>query len=128
MAGSIEARAAISRKVVRSYPCAAKSSCAALRMAACVRCDLAVLAGRSDIGGKCQQLLTNATAFYMSTAVDLLGMTRGHRMHLMRPEPAAAVLSLRAMKTIASASGPIGPAQHALMQGAQKVILGIEAD
>jgi hypothetical protein len=49
-------------------------------------------------------------------------------MHLMRPEPAAALLGLRAMKTIASASGKIGPAQRALMQAAQKVILGIEAD
>jgi hypothetical protein len=46
----------------------------------------------------------------------------------MRPEPAAARLGLRAMKTIASASGQIGPAQRALMQAAQKVILGIEAD
>ena len=49
-------------------------------------------------------------------------------MQLMRPDPAAALLGLRAMKTIASASGPIGPAQRALMQAAQKVILGIEAD
>ena len=49
-------------------------------------------------------------------------------MHLMRPEPAAALLGLRAMKTIATVSGEIGPAQRALMQAAQKVILGIEAD
>jgi hypothetical protein len=46
----------------------------------------------------------------------------------MRPEPAAALLGLRAMKTVASASGPVGPAQRALMEAAQKVILGIEAD
>jgi ubiquinone biosynthesis protein Coq4 len=49
-------------------------------------------------------------------------------MHLMRPDPAAALLGLRAMKTIATASGEIGPAQRALMQAAQKVILGIAAD
>src|SRR5215475_8003051 len=54
-------------------------------------------------------------------------------MRLMRPDPAAALLGLRAMKTIATASGAtasgeIGPAQRGLMQAAQKVILGIEAD
>src|SRR4051812_13823429 len=49
-------------------------------------------------------------------------------MRLMRPDPAAALLGLRAMKTMATASGEIGPAQRALMQAAQKVILGIEAD
>jgi hypothetical protein len=49
-------------------------------------------------------------------------------MRLMRPDPAAALLGLRAMKTIATASGDIGPAQRGLMQAAQKVILGIEAD
>ena len=49
-------------------------------------------------------------------------------MHLMRPDPAAALLGLRAMKTIASAAGPIGPAQRALMEAAQKVILHVDAD
>jgi hypothetical protein len=49
-------------------------------------------------------------------------------MHLMRPDPAAALLGLRAMKTVATASGEIGPAQRGLMHAAQKVILGIEAD
>lgn len=49
-------------------------------------------------------------------------------MHLMRPDPAAALLGLRAMKAIATASGEIGPAQRGLMKAAQKVILGIEAD
>lgn len=49
-------------------------------------------------------------------------------MHLMRPDPAPALLGLRAMKTVATASGEIGPAQRGLMQAAQKVILGIEAD
>ncbi len=49
-------------------------------------------------------------------------------MRLMRPDPAAALLGLRALKTIATASGEIGPAQRGLMQAAQKVILGIEAD
>src|SRR5260221_14771707 len=49
-------------------------------------------------------------------------------MRLMRPDPAAALLGLRAMKTIATASGEIGPAQRGLMKAAQKVILGIETD
>src|SRR4029453_34121 len=49
-------------------------------------------------------------------------------MRLIRPDPAAALLGLRAMKTIATASGEIGPAQRGLMEAARKVILGIEAD
>lgn len=49
-------------------------------------------------------------------------------MQLMRPEPAAALLGLRAMKTIATVSGEIGPAQRGLMQAAQTMVLGIEAD
>ena len=49
-------------------------------------------------------------------------------MQLMQPDPAAAVLGLRAMKTIASAAGPIGPAQRALMEAAQEVILHVDAD
>jgi hypothetical protein len=49
-------------------------------------------------------------------------------MRLMRPDPAAALLGLRAMKTIASAAGPIGPAQRGLMEAAQKVILHVDAD
>ena len=49
-------------------------------------------------------------------------------MRLARPDPAAALLGLRAMKTIASAAGPIGPAQRGLMEAAQKVVLRIDAD
>ena len=49
-------------------------------------------------------------------------------MQLMQPDPAAAVLGLRAMKTIASAAGPIGPAQRGLMEAAKKVILRVDAD
>ncbi|MEA2816677.1 MAG: hypothetical protein QOI93_4378, partial [Rhodospirillaceae bacterium] len=49
-------------------------------------------------------------------------------MQLMHPEPAAALLGLRAMKTIASAAGPIGPAQRGLMEAAKKVILRVDAD
>src|SRR5258708_25242494 len=49
-------------------------------------------------------------------------------MQLMQPDPAAAMLGLRAMKTIASAAGPIGPAQRGLMEAAKKVILRVEAD
>ena len=50
-------------------------------------------------------------------------------MRLMRPDPAAALLGLRAMKTIASAARPDrpGPAR-ALMEAAQKVILHVDAD
>ena len=49
-------------------------------------------------------------------------------MQLMHPEPAAALLGLRAMKTIASAAGPIGPAQRGLMEAAKKIILRVDAD
>lgn len=49
-------------------------------------------------------------------------------MQLLHPDPAAALLGLRAMKTIATTSGPIGPAQRALMEAAQKVILRVDAD
>ncbi len=49
-------------------------------------------------------------------------------MQLMQPDPPAAVLGLRAMKTIASAAGPIGPAQRGLMEAAKKVILRVDAD
>ncbi len=49
-------------------------------------------------------------------------------MHLIQPDPAAALLGLRAMKTVASASGAIRPAQRALMEAAQKMILRLEAD
>ena len=49
-------------------------------------------------------------------------------MHLIQPDPATALLGLRALKTIASATGPVGPAQRAMMEAAQKVILHIQAD
>jgi hypothetical protein len=49
-------------------------------------------------------------------------------MHLIQPDPATALLGLRALKTIASASGPVGPAQRAMMEAAQKVILHTHAD
>jgi hypothetical protein len=49
-------------------------------------------------------------------------------MQLLQPDPAAALLGLRAMKTISTAAGPIRPGQRALMQAAQKMILRIEAD
>ena len=49
-------------------------------------------------------------------------------MHLLQPDPAAALLGLRAMKTMASAAGPIGPSQRALMETAKRVILHIDAD
>lgn len=49
-------------------------------------------------------------------------------MDFVKPDPAAALLGLRTLKTIASTPGPIGPAQRAMMQAAQKMILHIEAD
>src|SRR5260221_10876690 len=71
----------------------------------------------------CQRLLTETADDHGSRQP-----TRRGPMQLMRPDPAPALLGLRAMKTIATASGGIGPAQRGLMQAAQKVILGIEAD
>jgi hypothetical protein len=41
-------------------------------------------------------------------------------MRLMQPEPAAALLGLRAMKTMAGAAGAIGPSQRALMEAAKR--------
>ena len=49
-------------------------------------------------------------------------------MRLIQPDPVAGLLGLRAMKTIVSASGAIGPSQRALMEAAKKVILRIDAD
>jgi hypothetical protein len=49
-------------------------------------------------------------------------------MRLLQPDPAAALLGLRAMKTVASAVGPIGPSQGTLMEAARRVILRIDAD
>jgi hypothetical protein len=49
-------------------------------------------------------------------------------MRLMHPDPVAGLLGLRAMKTIASAAGPIGPSQRAVMETAKKVILRLDAD
>ena len=49
-------------------------------------------------------------------------------MQLIQPDPATALLGLRALKTIASAAGPVGPAQRAMMEAAQKVILHTQAD
>ncbi|MFZ5781462.1 MAG: hypothetical protein ACOY4R_14815 [Pseudomonadota bacterium] len=52
-------------------------------------------------------------------------------MHLMRPDPAAALLGLRAMKMVASGGVPGGvvpPVQRALLEAAKKVILRVDAD
>jgi hypothetical protein len=49
-------------------------------------------------------------------------------MRLLRPDPAAALLGLRAMKTMASATGAMGPSQRAIMEAARKIILRIDAD
>lgn len=49
-------------------------------------------------------------------------------MRLMQPEPAASLLGLRAMKTVASVSGSPGKSQLALMEAARRVLLHIDAD
>lgn len=49
-------------------------------------------------------------------------------MRLLQPDPAAALLGLRAMKTVASAAGPISPVRRALIDAARRVILRIDAD
>src|SRR5580698_8853125 len=67
---------------------------------------------------------------YLSQRRLTLSPTREEQvaMHLIQPDPATALLGLRALKTIASASGPVGPAQRAMMEAAQKVILHTHAD
>lgn len=49
-------------------------------------------------------------------------------MHLLRPDPASALLGLRAMKAVASAAGPMSPVRRRLLDAARRVILGIDAD
>jgi ubiquinone biosynthesis protein Coq4 len=49
-------------------------------------------------------------------------------MRLLHPDPAAGLLGLRAMKTIASAAGPMGPSQRAVLETAKKVILHLDAN
>lgn len=46
---------------------------------------------------------------------------------MLQPDPAAALLGLRAMKSVASAAGAPGPSQRALMEAARRVILKIDA-
>ncbi|GEP60044.1 hypothetical protein RSO01_72100 [Reyranella soli] len=49
-------------------------------------------------------------------------------MRLIQPDPAAALLGLRAMKTVASTDGAIRPGARALMEAAQKMILHTQYD
>jgi len=49
-------------------------------------------------------------------------------MRLEQPDPATALLGLRAMKTLAAAEGPMRSTQRALLEAAKKVILRIDAD
>src|SRR5258708_9018505 len=49
-------------------------------------------------------------------------------MSLLRPGPAAALLGLLAMKTMAGAAGAIGPSQRALMEAARRIVLPIDAN
>jgi hypothetical protein len=49
-------------------------------------------------------------------------------MRLLQPDPATALLGLRAMKSVATAAGAIGPSQRALMEAACRIILHIQAD
>ena len=49
-------------------------------------------------------------------------------MRLLHPDPAAGLLGLRAMKTIVTAGGAMGPSQRAVMEAAKKVILRLDVD
>lgn len=49
-------------------------------------------------------------------------------MRLLQPDPAAALLGLRAMKTVASAAGAMSPVRRALLDAARRVILRVDAD
>src|SRR5215208_8378699 len=49
-------------------------------------------------------------------------------MRLVQPDPAAALVGLRAMKTVATTSGALQPAARAMMEAAQKVILRTNHD
>ena len=49
-------------------------------------------------------------------------------MRLLQPDPAAALLGLRAMKTVASANGPMSPVRRTLLDAARRVILKVDAD
>lgn len=49
-------------------------------------------------------------------------------MHLDTPPPAVALVGLRALKAVATADGPIRPAQRALLEAACDVVLRISAD
>src|SRR5690242_7823835 len=49
-------------------------------------------------------------------------------MRLMHPDPTAGLLGLRAMKTIVSASGAMGPSQRAVMEAAKQIILRLDVD
>lgn len=49
-------------------------------------------------------------------------------MRLLQPDPAAALLGLRAMKTVASAGEPMSAVRRTLLDAARRVILRIDAD
>ncbi len=49
-------------------------------------------------------------------------------MRLIQPDPSAALLGLRAMKTVALSAGAIGPSQRAVMEAARRFLLKLDAD
>lgn len=49
-------------------------------------------------------------------------------MRLLQPDPAAALLGLRAMKTVAAAGGAMSPVRRSLLDAARRVVLKIDAD
>ena len=49
-------------------------------------------------------------------------------MRLLQPDPAAALLGLRAMKMVASATGAMSPVRRTLLDAARRVILRIDAN
>ena len=54
-----------------------------------------------------------AARFRRLAEADAARRSRQTTMRLMQPEPAAALLGLRAMKTVASVGGPIQPSRGA---------------
>src|SRR5690242_14236096 len=65
---------------------------------------------------------------YGSDIISALNGVERNSMRLQQPDPATALLGLRAMKTLATTEGPMRPTQRALLEAAKKVILRIDAD
>jgi hypothetical protein len=75
--------------------------------------------GEADLRG--EPRIFGAREQLLERAADLCD---GRRMKLLRPPPAAAEAGLRAMKVVATVDGPLAPAARALLDGAQRHLLG----